>query len=146
MTITLYQNSSDERVIDKVLSNNLQYENVQIVEPSNVMTPRLKLSVGTNVLTTYNYIYIDTFERYYYIEDMTMENGFVYLNCRVDVLKSFSDDIKNCRCVTNRQENKYNLYLNDEKFSALQYQTQQILRFESPFKKTSEFVLVTQGG
>ena len=146
MTITLYQNESDERVIDKTLTQGLQYTTVSILEPSSVTNPRLILASGTDVLTTYNYLYIDTFDRYYYIEDITMENGYIILTCRVDVLKSFSAEIKVCRCVTNRQENKYNLYLNDEKFSALQYQTQQILRFNSPFKKASEFVLVTQGG
>lgn len=146
MTITLYQNESDERVIDKTLTNALAYTTVQILEPSSVTNPRLKLASGTDVLTTYNYVYIDTFARYYYIEDMTMENGYVILTCRVDVLKSFKDSILNCRCVVARNENQFNFYLNDERFNTLQYDQQVIVPFKSPFSKTSEYILVTQGG
>lgn len=45
-----------------------------------------------------------------------MENGFIRLECEVDVLMSFKDEIKNRNVIVNRQESKYNLYLDDSKY------------------------------
>lgn len=146
MVVKFYRNKSDERVLSKTLDSEYTLSNVKLLEVTDILHPKLKVKSAAGVLTTYNYMYIPDYGRYYFIEELTADNGYSYVTARVDVLMSHAATLKNCRCVAARQENKYNTYLNDEKFAGVQYQTQQILRFESPFKKTSEFVLVTQGG
>jgi len=50
--------------------------------------------VDTNNPTAYNYLYIATFSRYYFIKDWTYIGGRWMATCDVDVLASFASDIK----------------------------------------------------
>lgn len=64
----------------------------------------------------------------------------------VDVLKSFSEEIKQQYAVVARQENTYNLMLDDGIFMVYQnpkFQTK-LFSAEAPFE-TQEFVLVVAG-
>lgn len=146
MQVKFYRNLSDERVISKTLDNESTLSNVKLLEATDILRPRLKIKSAANVLTVYNYMYIPDYRRYYYIDELTADNGFCYITAHCDVLMSHASELRNCDCVVARNQSRYNLYLNDDRFSALQYQKQQIIRFETPFKKSGEFVLVTQGG
>lgn len=115
MQATFYENKSDRRYLTKEIESKYTNIPLQIIEPSSVIRPSLKVSsglIGQNV----NYLYIEELERYYYINDWIMENGFIRLECEVDVLMSFKDEIKNRNVIVNRQESKYNLYLDDSKY------------------------------
>lgn len=115
MQATFYENKSDRRYLTKEIVSKYTNIPLQIIEPSSVIRPSLKVSsglIGQNV----NYLYIEELERYYYINDWIMENGFIRLECEVDVLMSFKDEIKNRNVIVNRQESKYNLYLDDSKY------------------------------
>lgn len=115
MQAIFYENKSDRRYLTKEIESKYTNIPLQIIEPSSVIRPSLKVSsglIGQNV----NYLYIEELERYYYINDWIMENGFIRLECEVDVLMSFKDEIKNRNVIVNRQESKYNLYLDDSKY------------------------------
>lgn len=144
-----YNNKSDSRYLNKTIE--LKYDNIplEILTPSSVIRPTLKISsglIGQNV----NYVYVSDLERYYYIRNWNMENGYVTLECEVDVLMTYKDEIIEKNCIAKRSENRYNLYLPDDKFKMYNYPKVQTLMFrpQSTFKfqmSTEQFILTTAG-
>lgn len=59
---------------------------VVLKEATSVLYPTL--SVISN-LTSYNYVYLQEFSRYYFINDWTWANGLWWASCDVDVLASY---------------------------------------------------------
>ena len=145
MNVTFSKNNSDKRCLTKTLSNPLQVTGVSLYDSTSVTAPVLKVSGGPSKIATYNYVYIPDFNRYYYITDFTVENGYILVSCKVDVLMSYATQIKACPCIAGRQEKKYNFYLNDNEFKTYQYTKQFVHSFNSPFTKQSEFILTVQG-
>src|SRR5690606_725960 len=91
MNVTFYNNLSNHNVVNKRLEeiNTLSFtfkENSNIINPSLI----LKNYVGGN------YVYIDELERYYYVKDIDLlGKGLFNINCEIDVLMSYKDDIIN---------------------------------------------------
>lgn len=149
MNATFYYNKSDKRYLNKDIEAKYSNIPIQILTPSSIINPTLKVSsglIGQNV----NYVYIPDLRRYYYIDNYIMENGFVIIECKVDVLMSFKEEIKTENVIAKRSSNRYNLYLPDEKFKMYNYskiQTfkmipQQSLKFDMT---VDQFVLTTAG-
>ena len=74
----------------------------------------------------------------------SIRNGLVEFSCHVDVLSSFATDIRNNIGVVKRQENKWNLYLNDGSFKVYQNPNVLTKAFPSGFT-TQELVLAVAG-
>lgn len=146
MNVIFYKNNSDKRVISKSLTGQTTVTGVSLYDSTSVTNPVLKMSSGASKIANFNYVYIADFGRYYYISDFTVENGYVLISCKVDVLMSYATEIKACDCIAKRSESAYNFYLNDERFMTYQYDKQFLHKFNSPFSKLSNFILVTQGG
>lgn len=66
-----------------------------IVDSSSILTPIVTLSEGNNsgFKPDFNYAYIQEFNRYYFITDLTFNVGFWELTFKVDVLASYLDQI-----------------------------------------------------
>lgn len=148
MQATFYYNASDKRYMNKNISAKYSNITIQVLEPSSVVRPSLKVSsglIGNNV----NYVYVNELERYYYITDWIMENGYIRLECEVDVLMSFKSAIKEQNVIVARQEHKYNLYQNDERFKLYNYSAVKTLSFphnNNAFNMdTTNFVLAVVG-
>lgn len=144
MNANFYENSSDSRYIDKEIT--VKYENIpiEILQPSSVVRPSLKVSsglIGQNV----NYLYVDDLHRYYYIRNWTMENGFIRLDCEVDVLMSFKTYILNRKVIVKRQEKKYNLYLDDQKYKVQNRTATMTKKFPSGFSSSKHIVMGVVG-
>ena len=108
MTIKTYRFDGDPRKVDKTLTSVTVYSNADIVGDMSIHTPTISLQLDsfTDVIN-FNYIYIQELRRYYYVLDSTIrEDGFVQLQCKVDVLKSFKADILASTQYVERQENK----------------------------------------
>lgn len=145
MVLDLYQYIGDERVIDKTLTNNVRMTDVNILEECSLIDPVFTTN-KTSVFPNHNYAWFQPWGRYYFIKDVRVSNGRTYIYCHVDVLKTYANMIKNSQAIATRSQTKFNAYLNDEKYKTLQYQTQYIHKFNTPFSKASKFILVTQGG
>ena len=145
MNVTFSKNNSDKRYLNKTLTNALQVTGVSLYDSTSVTAPVLKVSGGPSKIANYNYVYIPDFDRYYYITDFTVENGYILVSCKVDVLMSYKDNIMLCDCIAKRNENEFNFYLHDEKFKTLAYENIFIHAFDRPFTKISEFILTVQG-
>ena len=123
MTIDLYQNLSDSKVVDKKLTLLKTLENVKLLDEFDVLNPRLKVSRETfaDLYDKCNYCFISDFNRFYFVEK-SLESNFVYLRCGVDVRRSFSDALRGLTCTVTRNENLKNGYLYDNNYSVYAYE------------------------
>lgn len=140
-TIELYKNKSDNNVIDKVITDKFIINGLSRVE-LDVLKPVIDVS-GVNV-NEFNYCYILELQRYYYIEQVVINtNGISRLSLRVDVLMTYSADIKASRGLITKQSN-YNPYYGDydteSRCAVKKYE------FTDAFDKTGCFVLVSLKG
>ena len=89
MNVIFYNNLSNYNVVNKRLEeiNTLSFvfkENSNIISPSLILK---KYEGG-------NYCYIEELKRYYYVKDIDLlENNLFKINCQIDVLMSYKDDI-----------------------------------------------------
>lgn len=145
MQATFYYNKSDKRYLNKSIEAKYSNIDIEILSPSSVVRPSLKVSSGL-IGQGVNYVYVSELERYYYITDWIMENGYIRLECEVDVLMSFKDAIKDKNVIVSRQEKSYNLYQIDAKTQTINAPATRILEFPSGFDySTNEWVLVLTG-
>ena len=118
MYITLYRNNSDNRTLQKSLTQVSTPLSCDIYGSESIITPRFILEyVGVEA----NYCYVAELNRYYYIRDIVLApGGRRILMCEVDVLMSNIDEILNLNCLVLRQENETlcNKYLVDNRMIA----------------------------
>lgn len=145
MNIDFYQMTNDKRVITKTLGTAYTLTNCQLIEPSNVIKPSFTIDIN-QALYKYNYVYIAYFGRYYYIDEITVIDGVsMRVDCSVDVLMSFANEIKNCDVVSRRNQNNYDMYLPDDIPVESRY-----IRYSKKFNKSFEdftpsYILITVG-
>lgn len=111
--INLYRNSAEVNRVDKsdyllgvgTLSGALR-EECSLVSP--VITFR------SDVLPSFNYVYIPIFNRFYFVTDITSVNKNIWrMTLKCDVLMTYKASIFNLQGVIGRQENEFNKDLID---------------------------------
>ena len=113
MTINLYVNSSDNNVLDKTLSSVASVSG-SLRNESDVMTPTIIIQGD---YFNANYCFISDWGRYYYIENIrSIRNNIIEIDCRIDTLKTYASQIRACTGIVKKQQNDYNLYINDGSF------------------------------
>lgn len=132
MIATFYNNASDERYLNKSITAKYSNIDIEVITPASVVRPSFRLSSGL-IGQSVNYVYVSELERYYYIRNWTMDNGFVIIECEVDVLMSFKNAIKQQNVIVSRQENKFNMYLEDSKYNILSSNSVRTVQFPSGF-------------
>lgn len=111
MTITLYQCADDRRKLNKTLSAALSY-NVSLKDDTSAVTPTLILSAP--LPPNYNYCYIPTFKRYYFIPDSAVVVGkLLEIELKCDVLMTYLTEINNSAVIVRRSSNKGNKLIPD---------------------------------
>lgn len=147
MDVTLYKNNSENYRIDKSISSQGTYSCV-LKDGCSVENPVILLA--TNNISDVNYMYISDFGRYYFIGDIiSVRNGLWEVHAHVDVLMSYSSEIKACTATFKRQENLFNMYLDDPEFRT--YNKSQIVTKlfsggSGNLHKGMSYVLVVSGG
>lgn len=143
-SIILQLNSSESNRVTKDIAT-LQTLNGTLRQETSIIDPVIIIETDLSQVVTCNYLSIPTFARSYFVNNIrSIRNGLVEFTCHVDVLSSFAEQIKANSAIIKRQENKWNLYLNDGVFKV--YQNPMILTkaFPSGFT-TQEFVLAVAG-
>lgn len=131
MEIKTYMNNSEAIRLNKNLTEVSTLSNVRLLENCSLLNPSFVFKMPENIFI--NYIYVPKFGRYYYINNMTiLDNNMVQIDCSVDVLMSFKDEIKNTKQHIVRQENEYNMYMIDGRMAVLQKIDRQTLNFKPP--------------
>lgn len=144
-TVKFYQNTSDNRYLSKSISQKGTDISCSFKDDTTQEDPVLVIS-PTNYQSDANYCYISDTGRYYYITNVTFSQQRVYVHLKVDVLMSFGSAISGCKCIASRSQNKYNSYLNDERYPALQYTNPVLKVFPSGFNKHLSYILTIAGG
>lgn len=144
MTITVYKISDDRRVVNKTLGTAVATLTAIFKNDADILNPVLEVAYNARVLTA-NYLYIDTLQRYYYIKNIKLDRQRLFLECEVDVLKTYYNEIKNLSCVVSRQENNFNTYLNDGVWRNLQPKEVITLPFTQSFYRPCNFVMTVGG-
>lgn len=138
MQIKLYNNQNVKNSINKVLQNEIVL-NGTLKEPSSILSPQIKVVKQDDILLK-NYCYIEKFKRYYFIENITVENNnFLTLELSVDVLESFKTDILNSTQVIGRQENSFDLKIVDSEIIIKPNKTFQVRVFPNSPLTTDNF-------
>lgn len=116
MTITTFINNSESNRLTKSLTQIKQYPGCSAITPMSIINPVIDI-VDTNFNVNCNYIYITDLNRYYFVNNITaLNSGRWQLDCHIDVLMSYAEDIKNQTATFKRQENYYNMYVTDSEF------------------------------
>lgn len=148
MTIKTYRFLGDSRKIDKTLTLVETYSDAKIVGDMIIQSPTISLQLDsfTDVID-FNYIYIPELRRYYYVKSSTIrEDGFVQIQCIVDVLKSFKTDILDSTQYVERQENKCSYQVPDNGYTIKSTRNLTIKNFGNPIiVPNDDFILTTFG-
>lgn len=145
-TATFYQNTSDDRCLDKKLVQKASLSSFEYKDDTTVMNPVIIVANNSNIMQS-NYVYLSDFNRYYFIRNITVSQQRLRIDLEVDVLKSFANEIRKQTVIVRRQENKNrcNLYLDDDKFKCYEYSRIQTRDFSYGFDSNA-FILTVAGG
>lgn len=142
MNFIFYQNTSKKIEVNKSLTQVSSFTG-NWKNDTGVRTPTIVIE--SNNFPTGNYVFIADFSRYYYISEVRpITNNIFEIDLICDVLMTFADDIKASGAIIARQENKWNMYLNDGTFKTLQNPKFWVKAFPAGFT-TQNFVLLTAG-
>ena len=137
MTAILYNNTSDNREINKNLTE-LSTINITLYLDTNVATPVFKVK---NFINNANYMYVPDLHRYYYINNYTLSNQCVYLHCSVDVLVTYKTEILNSECLISRAETDYNDNIVDTLAPITENTVYTVKNFGENVKTTEHFII-----
>lgn len=113
MDIVLMNNASPTNQVSKQLTT-LATVSGYLRDTSSVIEPIFMIEGDVSTWSNLNYCYISAFSRYYYVNNIvSIRSGVFEVHCRVDVLMSFATQIKNHSALVRRQQQKYNLLIND---------------------------------
>lgn len=146
MKISFYKNLSEQNKVDKTLSFIKTYDKCSAKMPLSITNPTFTIN-DTLFNLNCNYIYVEDLNRYYFITNMTaVNNGIWEIECHIDVLHTYSQQIKQQQAIIERNGFECNTYLDDPLI--LTYQDPQIVTKEFPieFNKQFKYVLLTAGG
>lgn len=122
ITLDLYRTPSDERMVNKTLNDKFSFDKINLKQDCSITHPVFVLgkTSSTEPMDTvgwwrkFNYCYCANLERYYFIRNIVFQKtGLVELQCEVDTLMSFKDDILNTTQLVTRQEYKQQRYIPD---------------------------------
>lgn len=148
MDITLYINNSEPNKIHKSLSGGHTLSCV-LKQPTSVLNPVI-LITDTDDVIDYNYGYIETFSRYYYITDIkSIKYNLWEVSLQSDPLMSFANEISHCGAIIEKSSevnDKSSPYIKTESNIVLSKRKTDILTFSSGFDTDGKFILITAGG
>ena len=146
MNIVLYENYSEKEAIVKdiqsayTLTGSLRGES-SIINPSFL----IEHSNPSN----YNYCYIADFGRYYFISNITsVRTGIWKIDCSVDVLMSFQDEILSLDVTVSDASigDQRPTYMNGDVWQTTVKTKTDVIVFPSGLLDDGEYILITSGG
>lgn len=145
MTIEFYNTTDPTNKLVKTLKDKRSLPNVKLKNETDFKNPMLILKKDNAI--NRNYAYIPDFKRYYFVEtDVTDNDSIIRIRLTVDVLMTYASQIKGLGAIVERQQNNYNLYLEDAEVPNYAYRRVQTKIFPlSPITTNQQYVLITNG-
>lgn len=146
LNVTLYNNKSSSEVLYKSLDT-IANKAISQYDIMSVESPQLILS-GSSVedVGNINYLYIEELGRYYNCVPVLLSDGNYALNCEVDPLTSFRDEILNLNVIVDKNEYEVNPYIDDGSYMVEERQRIETLDFPLGFNDYGTHILITAGG
>ena len=145
MTIKLYSQISERNCVKKTLGDPVLDLTGTLRNESSLIDPVILIEADAAALAAVNYMYIDSFSRYYFVRGIkSIREGLVEISGHVDVLQTFWPQIKTNTAIIRRQSQLWNLNIND---GVLRAQADSIVEtFEFPYGfSASSFILAVAG-
>lgn len=144
--ITFKKNKSPVNKLTKEFASGTLSLTVLLKENTDFFMPTFIIQTDSN-LWEYNYIDGSSFSgRQYFITDVrSIGNNRYEVDAKTDVLSTWATQIRTNTAVIKRQQNLYNLYLDDPEFHVYNGERIQTLKFTTEFDKTLSYVLVVNG-
>lgn len=144
MVVKFMKNSSPANYLTKSVSTSKQVQ-CDLKGNCSILSP--VLIVQDLGITTSNYCQIPDFgNRYYFIDDIiTLNESILEVHLSVDVLMTYKTDILASKAIISRNQNTYNRYIPDPKFTVLSYERIQTKEFPNSFPTNGKFVLIVAG-
>lgn len=114
-------------------------------DETSIIDPVFVINCPLDSLFRANYLTAPSLGRKYFIQDIvSMTNDLVELTCHVDVLSTYASEIRANKGIIFRQQNDWNLYLNDGVIQAYQNPIVTTQKFPKGFTQQN-YVLVCAG-
>lgn len=140
ITSTFFVNSSAENVLNKSLTE-IKAVKYQVWEPFDILNPTIIVK-RDDALLACNYVYIPKFGRYYFAKVRVEKGNQMVVECNVDPLESWKDKgLMSIRLPIVRQQNKFNMYITDNRVPFLSKGEKQIMKIsggDNPFLTSSQ--------
>ena len=145
MQLILGTIADEKNKLNKTFSNQRPFSGT-LREETSVVSPSLIIEAEN--LSAYNYMYIPSFGRYYFISDIvSVRRNLWRVNGTVDVLMSFKDGIESCPVVLSDTETtESESYMTGEVWRSTVKTKTDIINFSSGLNSTGEYILITSGG
>lgn len=145
MEITFYKNMSESNRIGKTLNSPLVVEG-NFRGEVNVIDPSITVSTNKLNLDEYNYCYIPTLGRYYFIvAEYIPRTSAITLELHIDVLETYKDDILRHSLEVVESDNS-NPYYSGYSVGVDVRKEIEKKEFNTPFSENGEFVLIAING
>lgn len=146
MIIELYITKSEHNRLYKDLRNKMTLEGT-LRESSSIITPSFIIQAEP-IITQYNFCWIEYFQRWYYIQNIiSVRNNVWQIECKVDVLVTYRDDILKSTALLNSSTNaSYNNYINSGKYVSTVKAVTEVVPFPEQLEDQGEWILVTAAG
>lgn len=143
-SVQLEISTSPKNKVDKSLSTITTLTGT-LKDGTSIIDPKILIECDLSSIVNCNYMTISTFGRSYFVTDIkSIKNGIVEITGHVDVISTYASAIRSNSAILRRQENKWNLYLNDGSFKVYQNASVLTKSFPNGFT-TQEFVLAVAG-
>ena len=113
MKIKLQKNKSEKNRINKSISLVKELDGT-FRDSSSIIDPIITIETTHDTITEINYVTIPEFKRGYFITNIKVERNNIYtIQLHCDVISSFKNEILKCKGIVVKNENEYNLYIDD---------------------------------
>lgn len=145
MIITLYRNLSEKNKVNKSLVQVGSYGG-SLRDSSSITRPEVVMAYPDP--SAFNYVHINTFSRYYFVDDVTvLRTGLLQISLSVDVLESFKTQLGEVPVILSDSEALgSDNYLPGTVWRDKVKETTNIINFPSGLLDSGEFILITAGG
>lgn len=117
-----------------------------LLESTSIFKPSIKIECENP--SSFNYAYISTFKRYYYIENITnIVDNIWQFDMKCDVLMSFNSSIREQTAIISKQESDpINKYYNDGTYKNEEKTFHKIIEFDDLFELGFGYIVTIVGG
>lgn len=150
MQINLFTCNAERNRINKddYITNRFVLEGA-LRKSSSAMNLEIDIEKTNPVIYKYNYMYIEEFDRYYFIDEIvSVRNKLWTIRASVDVLMSFRTDILESMIIADKIEDELaaNLYLDDGSFVMDSRMYNEVKEFPSGLNENGTYILICAGG